>query len=197
MSLRPLLLLSIWVLMISCTEREKQQENILAIDEYYDVQALLTANEETLRQMDVSLRKEAVFAGEAEETLISLDSAALAGELEVFRELDINKPVLSGRYQLEETLVNGQRLISYEADDKEVLNINFLKIYKNAETGEVERLEALYSNKNMLYNSTRLLSLQYEQVNDKMLPRYYTVEGVQKMIFNPQEKYRIEAEFIY
>lgn len=197
MSLRPLVLLSIWVLMISCAEREKQQEAILSIDEYYDVQALLAANEEALRQMKVSLRKEAVFAGEVEKTLITLDSAGLADELEVFRELDINKPVLSGRYQVEETLLDGQRLISYEADDKEALKINFLKVYENAENGVVERIEALFSNQNILYNSTRLLSLQYEQVNGKTLPRYYSVEGVQKMIFNPQEKYRIEAEFIY
>jgi hypothetical protein len=192
-----LLLLGIWTLMGSCTEREGQQESVTSIDEYYDVQTLLAANEETLRQMNVSLHKEASFAGEVEETQIRLDSAALVEELEVFRELDINKPVFSGRYKETRELVNGQRLISYEADDKEALNINFLKVYKEAASGKVQRIEALYSNRNILYNSTRQLSLQYGQVNGQMLPRYYTVEGVQNMIFTEPEEYRIKAEFMY
>lgn len=167
------------------------------MNEYYDVQGLLAANEEALRQMDVRLQKRASFAGEVEESAIGLDSAALAEELDVFREVDINKPVLSGRYHTTTSLVDGRELITYEADDKEALNVNYLKIYRNAENGVVERMEALFSNKNMLYNSTRMLSLQYREVNGRMLPHYYTVEGVQKMIFSEQEEYEIKAEFIY
>lgn len=185
------------MLTASCGEGERQQEAVVSINEYYDVQGLLAANEEALRQMNVSLHKEAKFSGELEESRIRLDSAALAEELEVFREVDINKPVLSGRYHITTTQEDGRELVTYEADDKESLNINFLKVYRNAENGVVERMEALFSNRNVLYNSTRLLSLQYGKVNGQVLPQYYTVEGVQKMIFSEEEEYSIKAEFIY
>lgn len=198
MKLRHLsVLICLWVLTPSCSEGERQQEAIGSIDEYYDVQGLLAANEEALRQMDVSLQKEASFAGEVEESSIRLDSAALAEELDVFREVDINKPVLRGRYHVTTSQEDGRELVTYEADDKESLNINFLKIYRNAESGVVERMEALFSSRNVLYNSTRLLSLQYGEVNGQVLPQYYTVEGVQKMIFSEREEYSIRAEFIY
>lgn len=191
------ILICLWILTASCGEGERQREAVVSINEYYDVQGLLAANEEALRQMNVSLHKEAKFSGELEESRIRLDSAALAEELEVFREVDINKPVLSGRYHITTTQEDGRELVTYEADDKESLNINFLKVYRNAENGVVERMEALFSNRNVLYNSTRLLSLQYGKVNGQVLPQYYTVEGVQKMIFSEEEEYSIRAEFIY
>lgn len=191
------ILLAMWVLAVACNEREKQQAAITAMDEYYDVQGLLAANEELLRQMKVSLHKQASFGGELEESRMVLDAASLARELEAFREVDINKPVLSGRYQVSSSQQDGKELITYEADDKEALNINYLKIYRNPTSGEVERMEALFSNRNILYNSTRLLSLQYVSINGQLLPQYYTVEGVQKMIFSEQEEYRIRAEFLY
>lgn len=191
------ILIGFWVLVTSCSEREKQQEAIVSMNEYYDVQGLLAENEEALRQMRVSLHKEASFAGEVEESRIELDSVNLTEELGVFREVDINKPVLSGRYQVATSQVEGRELVTYEADDKEALNINFLKIYRNPDNGTIERMEALFSNRNILYKSTRLLSLHYEEVNGQMLPDYYTVDGVQKMIFSDEEAYRIRAEFIY
>lgn len=191
------ILICLWILTGSCSEGERQQEAVVSIDEYYDVQGLLAANEEALRQMNVSLHKEASFAGEVEEARIRLDSVALAEELEVFREVDINKPVLSGRYHITTSQEDGRELVTYEADDKESLNINFLKVYRNAENGVVERMEALFSNRNILYNSTRLLSLQYGKVDGQVLPQYYTVEGVQKMIFSEEKEYSIRAEFIY
>src|SRR5690606_5180019 len=143
------ILIGLWTLVVSCGEREKRQEAIVSMDEYYDVQGLLAANEEALRKMNVSLHKAASFAGEVEESSIFLDSVGLTEELGVFREVDINKPVLSGRYQMATSQQDGRELITYEADDKESLSINFLKIYRNPQNGVVERLEALFSNRNI------------------------------------------------
>ena len=143
--------------LFSCEQEEEGANEVDRIDEYYNVYGLLNRNEELMRDMEVFLRKRASFGGEQEEETVQLDSAALARELDVFRQAGINKPVLSGRYQETITEQDGLQLIRYEADDKEELNINYLKVYLEPETEQVEGLEALFSNKNILYNSTRLL----------------------------------------
>ncbi len=184
-------------LLAACAPEGSEVDAVSSINEYYDVQGLLKGNEAQLRKMEVVLRKKATFAGEVEEATVSLDSAALAEELEVFREVDINRPVLSGRYLTEREIIDGQEVITYQADEPEELNVNFLKIYTDSETGEVERMEALFSSRNILYNSTRLLRMEYGKINGRQLPVYYEVKGSQKMIFSSKEDYIIKADFVY
>lgn len=183
--------------LVACGAGEGGSEEVERIDEYFDVHGLLNRNEEALREMEVSLRKNASFGGEQEENLIQLDSTALARELGVFRQAGINQPVLSGRYAETTTEQSGMQLITYEADDPESLDINYLKIYLDKQENKVKQLEALFSNRNILYKSTRLLKVTYGEVAGKQLPLSYTIDGVQKMIFSDKEEYRIEGEFIY
>lgn len=193
--------LGIWLLcglfLASCAQEAGREKEIVRIDEYYDVHGLLSRNELMMREMEVSLRKRASFGGEQEEKIIQLDSATLASELDVFRQAGINKPVLSGRYQETITEQDGLQVVTYEADDKDELNINYLQVYLEPETEKVEKLEALFSNQNILYNSTRLLKVDYGEVKGRQLPLSYTIDGVQKMIFNDKEDYRVEGEFMY
>ena len=185
------------MLFAACRPEGSEVDAVSSTGEYFDVQGLINRNAAQLMEMNVLLYKKATFAGNVEQTTIKLDSVALADELDVFREVDINKPVLSGRYLTEKEIVDGQEVIIYRADDKEELNVNYLRIFKDSESGEVERIEALFSSRNVLYNSTRLLSMQYGEVNGMNLPVYYTVEGSQKMIFNEKENYMIKADFDY
>ena len=185
------------MLVAACRPEGSEVDAVSSTGEYFDVQGLINKNAALLREMDVLLYKKATFAGEVEEATIRLDSAILAAELDVFREVDINKPVLADRYLVEKEVVDGLEVIIYRADEEEELNINYLKVFKDLKSGELERIEAFFSSKNILYNSTRLLSMQYGEVSGMILPLYYTVEGSQKMIFYDKENYFIKADFIY
>ena len=189
----------IWMclLLFSCTGEEQQQEEISSVDEYFPVRELLAETREQMLEMDVKLEKEASFSGETERSVVVPDSLVLARELEVFREIDINKPVFSGRYQESREVVKGQEIITYTADDPETLNVRYLKVYKNSANGKVEQLEALFNSENRLYNSTRHVSLIYGPVKNKNLPQSYKINGSQKMIFSNEESYMVEANFIY
>lgn len=185
------------LLLFSCTGEEQQQEEISSVDEYFPVRELLAETREQMLEMDVKLEKEASFSGETERSVVVPDSLVLARELEVFREIDINKPVFSGRYQESREVVKGQEIITYTADDPETLNVRYLKVYKNSANGKVEQLEALFNSENRLYNSTRHVSLIYGPVKNKNLPQSYKINGSQKMIFSNEESYMVEANFIY
>lgn len=185
------------VLLFSCAGEKRREEEISSVDEYFPVQDLLAETREQMLEMNVKLQKTASFSGETEKSVIVPDSSGLVKELEVFREIDINKPVFSGRYQESREKVNGQEVIIYKADDPETLNIHYLKVYKNPENGMVEQLEALFSSKNVLYKSSRQVSLTFEPVKDENLPKSYNIKGSQKMIFSNEENYMVEANFIY
>lgn len=185
------------VLLISC-QGERQEGPDAFIDEYFNVRALLAENlEQLLRREVVVMEKIASFSGEVEKTTVRLDSLGLAEEFDVFTELDINKPEFSERYIESREEADGQVVIIYEADDKESLNVNYLKVYKDTSSGQVSQIEALFSNKNVLYNSTRLLNLYFGMVEGEHLPLGYIIEGNQKMIFSDPEKYSIQADFVY
>lgn len=184
-------------LLVSCEQAELKESEVTEISQYFDVEGLLAANAEELLQREVKLSKVASFGGEVEKTTIWLDSAAVIRELDVFRDADINKPEFADSYRKEVTQENGIEVVSYLAEDKEELNVNYLRVFMDAETEEVERLEALFSNKNILYNSTRLLKVEFGKVGAAQLPHSYTIEGVQKMIFSKPANYTIKADFEY
>lgn len=189
--------LALLAMLAACAPEGERENEVDRIDEYFDVQGLLEQTEAQLRRKAATLEKKAEFSGEVETSTILLDSAALAEELDVFREVDINKPVFSGRYLERKEMEEGLEVTIYEADDKEELSINYLKIYRQPDTETIERIEALFSSQNILYNSTRSLSLDYGQIGNERLPLSYYVEGVQKMIFNDKEGYTIKADFQY
>lgn len=184
-------------LLFACEQAELKEREVTEITKYFDVEELLAANAEELLQREVKLAKVASFDGEVEKTAVLLDSAAVIRELDVFRDADINKPEFVDSYRKEVAQESGMQVLSYIAEDKEELNVNYLRIYMDAETEEVGRLEALFSNKNILYNSTRLLKVKFGEVGEAQLPLSYTIEGVQKMIFSDPAKYTIKADFEY
>lgn len=189
--------LGIAFLGFACEQAELKEREVTEISKYFDVEGLLAANAEELLERKVKLLKVASFDGEVEKTAVLLDSAAIIRELDVFREADINKPEFADSYRKEITEEGRLQVISYIAEDKEELNVNYLKIYLNEETEEVERLEALFSNKNILYNSTRLMKVEFGWVGEAPRPLSYTIEGVQKMIFSEPAEYAIKAGFEY
>lgn len=185
------------VLLVSCAGEEQREDEISSVDEYFPVRELLAQTGEQMLEMDVRLQKEASFSGETEKSVVVPDSLGLAKELEVFREIDINKPVFSGRYQESREQKNGQEIITYKADDPETLNVHYLRVFLNSASGKVEQLEALFSSENALYNSVRRVSLSFKPLKEKNLPHSYKISGSQKMVFSSEEDYQVWARFIY
>jgi hypothetical protein len=162
------------------------------IEEYYDVAGLLVQQRETLAAQQARLIKKVVYNGQAETDTLLLNQESLEQELQLFNEIDINKPVLSGRYRKTVLQKGAYEVTRYQADEPEELRVNFLEVYR--QHNQVQRLEALFSDRNLLYNSTRKLTLH---LNERLLPLTYNIEGIQKMIFKDSVAYSIEGQFVY
>lgn len=112
-------------------------------------------------------------------------------ELEVFQELDINRPSLRAYYT--EERVEGQGgLVSrkYTKEEGATAPVNYLHLITN-ESKDLQELEAVLLDENMLFYSRRKVLLKVNPATGRM--DGYRVEGVQKMIFGDSLHYRIDA----
>lgn len=178
--------------LLSCAEGDRNEGPGQPIGEYYNIDSLLTQQIDALAASKAQLVKRVVYSGAEESDTISLTEESLGQELQLFNEMNINKPSLAGRYIKSVQDSASMQITRYQADEPDDLRVNYLMIYRRQ--GQVERLEALFSDRNLLYNSTRKLVLQ---LNDSQLPQTYTIEGIQKMIFREQVDYSINGAFLY
>ncbi|WP_224999855.1 hypothetical protein [Cesiribacter sp. SM1] len=179
--------------LMSCAEADRGTEGpSQSIREYYNVDSLLVQQIDVLAANRARLVKTVVYGGSEEVDTVSLTEDSLEQELQLFNEMNINRPVLSGRYIKTVAQKEGLEVTRYQADEPDDLRVNYLEVYRLA--GQVQRLEALFSDRNYLYNSTRKLVLS---LNEQQLPQTYSIEGIQKMIFKDRVEYSIEGRFIY
>ena len=184
-------LLSLIILM-SCAEGREDAAPSQRIQEYYNVDSLLEHQIKALTANKARLVKEVVYGGKEETDTIALTEEVLEQELLMFDEMNINKPVLSGRYIKEVTAQGEFEVTRYQADEPDDLRVNYLEVYRKQ--GQVQRIEGLFSDRNLLYNSTRKLVLN---LNEQQLPQTYRIEGIQKMIFRDEVEYSVAGKFIY
>ena len=184
-------LLSLMILM-SCDGGNDSEGPRQHIEEYYDVAGLLEEQVDQLTAKKARLIKQVVYKGQPEVDTLLLTEESLEQELQLFNEMNINKPSLSGRYIKSLKDSAGFQITRYMADEPDDLRVNYLEVYRKA--GQVMRLEALFSDKNLLYNSTRKLVLMFDE---RQLPQNYTIEGIQKMIFRDRVEYSIDGRFVY
>lgn len=188
-----LFLSSLLLLLLSaCSLEEKVEEEAL----YYDLQAILQDVQAKLQNQEVQLRKEVYFRENASDTVLLLDSAALKQELDVFREADINRPVLRGRYQVD-SLQEGELLkVLYVAEAPEDMEIDTLEVWLS-EAKQPVQIKAFFSDKNPLYQSERELKLWFLEKEGPPVPKAYQISGRQHMIFQDTVRYQVAARFQY
>jgi hypothetical protein len=190
--MRPLLFLFLLAVLAGCAQGERENSPIRLMDEYYDVNGLLKRQMRTLAAADVLLVKDVSYIDQDESDTLRLNAQQVRQELRMFSEMDINRPVLSGRYTISTSESGPLHITRYQADEPEDLRVNYLEVHRQG--NEVRQLVALFSDRNLLYNSTRTLTLT---LNEEELPLSYSIVGIQKMIFRDSVAYSIQGQFLY
>lgn len=157
----------------------------------------MSAQVEILKKSGARLQKNAFVNGVAADTLIS-DSSIWTKELTIFQELhDINKPVNRSNYLIDDGLFDPSSNLTVKAfSAKTDLPVKYIRVFYQESVQRPRKIEALYDNKNSLYKSGRLLTMEFVTLRNQVLLTSYTIEGGQKMMLGDSVMFTVKGKII-
>lgn len=186
------LILLLAVLLMSC-ERERRPAA------FYPIDSLVTSQAHSLTEIQAGLFKEALLSGKTDTlTYTPNDTVAWLNELDIFRKLDIiNKPVNKGSYQVDDGLHDPASNLMVKAfKSLKELPVVYLKIYYQGNISKPRKLEALYDEENLLFHSSRLVSMDFQQIQNRTILTSYSIKGGQKMVFGDSVAFFIGGKIL-
>jgi hypothetical protein len=177
------------LLLSMCTPPNSGGRALYAIDSLLHAQAL------QLSKAQASLNKQIGLGAKQEEvTLTPRDTTAWLKELEVFSAMNaINKPINRDRYQVSESgdSKSNLRVRSYSTSND--LPVTYVKLYYHGKPERIRKIEAEYKELNGLYTTSRLLTLEFDDLNGTPVMTSYSILGGQKMLLDDTVSYDIKG----
>ena len=166
--------------------------------DFYPIDSLVIQQLTQLRDLKATLHKTASLKGKLDSvSYIPGDSATWGKELDIFIQLkDINKPVNHGSYLVDDNLLDPSSNLTVKAftATEPELSVKYMKIFYQHSIDKPRRIEALFDEKNELYESSRLLSMEFHQINNKTVLTSYSIDGGQKMIMGDSVTFLIKGK---
>jgi len=194
---RSLLLVTIATILIACNRIENNPGS--SEKKYFDLESLIKDQVKILSSLQPELEKKVFIDGQTELLKSSPDSNAWEAELELFRQADLNKPVLRDLYSVEETEPGDDvRIISYCLNQKGEDGVQSLKIYKDPVSGDLKKIESHLKSSNVLFGSDRRMEMHFSRYDrGDLFLSGYQITGSQKIILKDTVIYKIEAKINY
>lgn len=177
------------VLLGACARNDLGQPNIYPVDSLLHAQAeYLSAHKATLAKVT------RLGLAENEVNVIPGSTLAWEKELEIFKALDnINKPVNRDLYHIENFADSRSNLQVKAITTTADLSVKYLKVYYQGQPRKLKKLVAEYNESNSLYESVRVMTLEFQEVDRNPVLTTYTVVGGQKMVMSDTVQYAING----
>ena len=174
------------LLLTSCTGKQQQK-----VDKYFSIPDFIDQQLEILAENQHQLLKTVNFGDTSETT--SMDSRSYEQwekELRIFKEHDINKPVLIDAYLVQETDRPGGHTISYKLMDSTDSGILDMEILYDSQE-QVSGWRSRFKEENLLYCNFRELMLS---TNEAGILESYLITGYHKLMFKDTVHYQLNVE---
>lgn len=163
---------------------------------YYALDSVLSEQIQYLTLSHATLSKKASLDGREESTsFIPKDTTRWKYEFDVFAEFnDINKPANVGKYLIAHGVkdVNSNLLI-YTIESTERLPVVFLKVYYLNNLSNIRRIEGLYREESSLLKSSRKVSMEFQNIDNKIVLTSYSITGGQKMLLGDTVQFSVNG----
>jgi hypothetical protein len=176
-----------------CNPPAPEQGPALARPLYFDLQSFLDRQVEYLQTAQPVVRKTVYDQQEVVETE-TVRNINWERELELFREIDLNRPALRDYFTLTRHTdpATGHITERYEKKPGAYTNVDFLEVELDA-TGQLRQLRAATQQDNPLFFTQHHLQLTTSPSTPTRI-QSYAVSGVQKLILTDSVHYAVEAE---
>ena len=188
-------IIALALLSTACERRPRQQ-----VQAFYNLDSLISMQVKRLAELQPSLEKKAVINGVSEKVVLQdLDSAGWAQEFEIFRQLDLNEKARNAsQYRSERGLrdaTSNLGIIQYTA--MQPLPLSYVRVYYQDTPTKVRRIVGEVFDKNRLYASGRLLSMEVIDLNGRPAVVSYEISGGQRMILGDSMKFVVRGALTY
>lgn len=167
------------------------------VNKYFDLSEFFSHQVIMLDSINPQLMKYAKVDDKTAEETMRLDSAGWAKEMEIFKKLDINKPVLIDSYQIDTIYKDHQTILKYDAYDPEKVQVEYLHLYFNTNLNNLQQINAFYKEVSPLYKTRRRLHLHFQPMRTKVFLNKYQIEGQQKIVLKDTVSFNVTSEVIF
>jgi hypothetical protein len=189
-----LTVLALLALLITSCDRKEYEANLYPID------SLITAQIISLTAMQAVLQKQAIMGVKADSIVFTpKDTADWVSELDIFRQLAvINKPVSRASYLVDDGLYDpGSNLtVKVFTSTAPELPVQDFRVFYSRSARYPRKIEAHYNEETSLYKSSRLLRLEFQNINNKNVLTSYSVKGGQKMIMGDSVIFSVKGKIL-
>jgi hypothetical protein len=185
------LLLSL-VFAVACTE--KRSDSAL-----YNIDSLVSSQISSLTKLRATLEKEAfVGTGKDDTVFVPQDSVSWNDELAMFRTLDqINKPVNRSSYIIDDSLFDPSSNLTVKAiSSLKNLPVKYVRIFYDTDMNRPRKIEALYHDKNQMYATGKMMTMEFQNIDNQHVLTSYVVQGGQKMFMGDSVTYVIKGKIV-
>ncbi len=161
-----------------------QKSDVKYDKQYFDFDSLISKQVKALTHS--KWRKVSRLNQKSDTAVIQPDS--MRAELDIFRQLDvINKPIFKEKYLIEEKKdVHSNLMVRsyrFREEDKGKLksSVPFVDFYYYNQFSDLRKIVSVINERNLLFNSSRQLSLEFEEGNPKKVVAY-EIKAFQKML---------------
>lgn len=186
----PFLFILGFILLTACNPSNLKYNKL-----YFDFDSLLTVQEAAVVKNKLKLSKTVLLDGKQDRSTQFVDSASIAQELDVFRQLDlINKPLYRNTYLVSDGVddsLSNLTLRQYTSTTQ--TPIPWVTFYYQRSFQQLMKVESLYRENNALYSTERNLLLEFDNSSGKLLLSRYRLTGFQKMILNDTVYFSVEG----
>jgi len=179
-------------LFVSCNH-----ENLKYNKPYFDFDSLVHTQVRKITAAKTSLIKKTFLNGKKDSTVIAPDTAQWKHELDAFQQLDvINKPLFKGNYQVQDRDDDHSNLLVHVYTAKIKSLVPEVKFFYQ-DGSKLKRIESVFNESNVLYSTSRKLTLVFKEHQGAIMISRYRVQGFQKMILGDTAKFSIEGTLQY
>jgi hypothetical protein len=165
----------------------------------FPIDSLVSEQVNYLAERGARLEKEASIQGKkSSNSYTPSDTSAWNHELNIFRQLNvINKPTNKTLYIVDDGLFDPRSNLTVKAISSiKNLPVRYIRIFYQDAIEKPRKIEALYIDENLLSKTGRILTMEFQQINNRPILTAYSVEGGQKIIFGDSVAYLINGKIV-
>ena len=174
------------------------RENLKYDKPYFDFDSLVHTQVLKLSKAKAKVQKRTFLNGKKDSAAFVPDTTQWKHEFDAFQQLDvINKPRYKDNYQMKQQDDDHSNLIVrvYSAKIKSL--VPEVKFFYQDGFKKLKKIEAIFLEGNVLYSTSRKLTIKFEEQQGKPMISEYRVKGFQKMILSDSVKFSIEGKLNY